>query len=79
MSLNVTQWAIIEELRKHPDGIQRDILAKNINIKRSTVFDNLIKLERNNYVYKMEEDRTTIGRPRVYWYINYDAFEIVEE
>jgi len=56
------------EIIKDKD-LTRDEISSSLNKPRSTIYDNLEKLEENNMVmrYSLPENCVGKGRPPVYW------------
>lgn len=71
--LTIIQWRIVKMLEKHPNGLTRGhydekgSLTRLLNKKRTTIYDNLIKLERKGIVKRYTINDGTEGRPKVYW------------
>lgn len=61
------QEKIIEELRKHPESIPRDILSVLMGVPRTTLHDNLKVLEKKGKVERYSFNNHERGRPVVYW------------
>ena len=74
--LNQIEKKILYELSKGI-ALYRDILAKNINIPRTTIYDNLEKLKEKHYVYNYSIHKNNVGRPKVYWYIYPKILKII--
>jgi predicted ArsR family transcriptional regulator len=49
--------------------VSRGRLADVLNIPRSTIYDNLVILEREGRLQKKELPRTKVGRPKSLWYL----------
>ncbi len=43
---------------------------KKLNKARTTIFDNLSKLQRNNIVSKFARNNGERGRPQIFWKLN---------
>ena len=70
--LTPIQFRIVKLLEKHPKGLirgqnyERGSLMKHLNKARTTIYDNLVKLQELDIVefYTKNEGN---GRPKVYW------------
>lgn len=60
------QDRILEVLSKHGDCIRKD-LVKIINHPRTTIYDNLLKLQKRKLIEKYTMNNGKRGRPIVYW------------
>lgn len=63
------QHNIIIELYKNGPLTRRD-LVKKLNKARTTIFDNLSKLQSNNIVSKFARNNGERGRPQIFWKLN---------
>ena len=72
---NLREWAsplihnIIIELWKN-GPMNRKQLVSNLKKPRTTIFDNLITLQKNNIVSKYARNNNKRGRPVIYWRLN---------
>ena len=70
--LSTIQQSILEELEKHPGGLIRGqkseegSLMKILNMARTTLHDNLVKLQKLKHVEKYSKHDGQ-GRPLIYW------------
>lgn len=71
--LTPIQFRIIKTLEKHPKGLFRGLnnesgsLMKLLGNSRTTIYDNLVKLEKKNLVEKYSKNEGNRGRPKEYW------------
>jgi len=71
--LTVLQWLIVETLKKHPNGLirgqnyEKGSLMKLLKKPRTTVYDNLKKLEKHGIVERITKNDGSKGRPLRYW------------
>ncbi len=68
--LSPIQYKILEVLWEHEDLTRAD-LVKLLNTPRTTVYDNLVKLEKMGFIKNFTRDTGIKGRPKVYWALNY--------
>ena len=72
---NEIQVGIFLTLYEYPKGLSRDKIAEKLDIPRTTIYDNIIKIlakNVNNIPYiKVYTNKITLlrGRPKVYYYI----------
>ncbi len=71
--LTPIQTIIFSEL-SHGKSLTRGDLVKKCDSKRTTIYDNLVKLQKKKLVLKFvkraeDNERPIWGRPIVYWYI----------
>ncbi len=69
--LTPIQVRIFNEL-SHGKSLSREVLVNTLNTPRTTIYDNLIKLQNKKLVLKFSKkntDRPVWGRPLVLWYI----------
>ena len=45
----------------------RNILVKRLSVPRTTIYDNLLKLQKRNLIEKFTRNNGCRGRPLVYW------------
>lgn len=57
---------LVKVLSKH-GALTRDELVKSLKVPRTTIYDNLVKLIKQNKVAVEQEEANGIGRPRVYF------------
>lgn len=71
MNLSESKIKILETLAI-VGARSRDTIAKFTRIPRTTVYDNLIQLERRGYVksYYKKVEKHEVGRPRTMWEID---------
>ncbi len=60
---------LIKTLKNNGPLTRRELVSK-LNIPRTTVYDNLIKLQKENIVKKFSRNNGKKGRPKIYWEIN---------
>jgi len=65
--LSPIQLRLVEFLKKGPAC--RKTLVKELNTPRTTIYDNLIKLQKRKLVKKYRDNNGERGRPLVYWRI----------
>lgn len=71
--LTPLQWRIVKMLEKYPKGLTRGLynergsLMKRLNKARTTIYDNLVKLQRMGIVENYTRNDGTEGRPKKYW------------
>lgn len=71
--LTPIQFKIIKTLEKHPKGLIRGLhdekgsLMKCLGVARTTLYDNLYKLERMDLVEKYSKNDGNRGRPKEFW------------
>lgn len=63
--LTPTQIKLLHIIRKK--DLTRKEIRKKTGFKRTTIFDNLAKLQKIKVVGKYSVNRGNRGRPRVYW------------
>ena len=59
------QLRLIEILQNGPAS--RETLVKKLNTPRTTIYDNLLKLQKRKLVEKFRDNNGERGRPLVYW------------
>ncbi|MCP6718700.1 MAG: hypothetical protein KJI71_00525 [Patescibacteria group bacterium] len=64
--MSPVQYNILKFLKKYGAQTRRQ-LVKNLRAPRTTVYDNLIKLQKKKYVEKFSRNDGNRGRPLVYW------------
>lgn len=64
--LSPTQIKIIKELRQD-NALTRKEFVDRLNTPRTTIFDNLLKLQKRRIVEKFIKNNGTHGRPHTYW------------
>ena len=64
--LSPTQSRLIKYLNKNGPTIRRD-LVKILNTPRTTIYDNLFKLQKRKVVEKFTKNNGKWGRPLVFW------------
>jgi len=57
------------EILKNSGPLTRKMLVKELNTPRTTIYDNLIKLQKRKIVTKFRDNNGERGRPLVYWRI----------
>jgi len=67
-SMTLIQQTIFTELSYGKSLTRRDLVAK-INTPRTTIYDNLLKLQDKKLVKKFSINNGTRGRPVVLWFI----------
>lgn len=67
---NIKQCKIFFLLINKEFGLMRSSIQEILLIPRTTIYDNLEKLMRKNYVQYYTKKTSKIGRPSVYFYIN---------
>ncbi|MBY8982887.1 MAG: hypothetical protein KGD57_08055 [Candidatus Lokiarchaeota archaeon] len=55
------------KLLKNGRSLTRKEIVNQLNTPRTTVFDNLAKLQKRRVVEKFSRNNGTRGRPKVYW------------
>lgn len=71
--LSPIQFRIIKTLEEHPNGLirgqnyERGSLMKRLNKARTTIYDNLVKLQKLGIVVKYSKNPGTRGRPLKFW------------
>ena len=55
------------KLLKNGRPLTRKEIVNQLNTPRTTVFDNLAKLQKRRVVEKFSRNNGTRGRPKVYW------------
>ncbi len=65
-SLSPLQYQITKILENN-DPMTRNEIVKDLKSALTTVYDNLIRLERMNILQKFNKRNGMIGRPLVYW------------
>jgi len=63
-----TIYGIITELLKN-GSMSRKQLCRNLDKPRTTVFDNLNRLQKRNIVSKFAKNNGDKGRPQIFWKI----------
>ncbi len=63
--LTPIQLRLIEILQNGPAS--RKTLVKELNTPRTTIYDNLLKLQKRKVVEKFGDNNGERGRPLVYW------------
>lgn len=66
--LSAIQTEILEYLRKNGHVIRRS-MVRDMNHPRTTLYDNLLKLQKMKLVEKYSRSDGDRGRPLVYWKI----------
>jgi len=67
--LTPIQFRLIEVL-KNNGPLTRKTLVKELNTPRTTIYDNLLKLQKRKIIEKFGDNNGERGRPLVYWKIN---------
>lgn len=62
------QYRLIEALQKFGPS-NRAFLVKELNTPRTTIYDNLLKLQKRKLIEKSRDNNGERGRPLVYWQI----------
>lgn len=65
--LSPIQLKLIEILRNGPAS--RKTLVETLNTPRTTIYDNLLKLQKRKIVEKSRDNNGERGRPKIYWKI----------
>lgn len=71
--LTPIQWRIVKMLEKYPKGLtrghynERGSLMKRLNKARTTIYNNLEKLQEIGIVENYTINDGTEGRPKTYW------------
>lgn len=69
-SITPLQYNILKLLDKH-EALTRKQMVEMLITPRTTIYDNLVKLEKKKYVEKFSrKENNTKGRALVYWKIN---------
>jgi predicted transcriptional regulator len=63
--LTPIQIRLIEFLQNGP--VCRKTLVKELNTPRTTIYDNLLKLQKRKFIEKFGANNGERGRPLVYW------------
>lgn len=63
------QHNIVSELHKNGPLTRRD-LVKKLEKARTTIYDNLLKLQKINVITKFARNNGERGRPRIFWKLN---------
>lgn len=66
-SLSPLQCVIIDVLKQ--DSMTRKEIEKELNTPRTTIYDNLIKLQKHEIIEKSTRNTGQIGQPKIYWSI----------
>ena len=66
-NLSPLQCIIIDVLKRGSNT--RKELEKELNTPRTTIYDNLIKLQKHEIIEKSTRNTGQIGRPKIYWSI----------
>lgn len=64
--LTPIQYKLIEVLQKFGPS-NRAFLVKELNTPRTTIYDNLLKLQKRKLIEKARDNNGERGRPKVYW------------
>jgi predicted ArsR family transcriptional regulator len=67
--LSPIQFNLIKTLKDVGPLTRRD-LVKQLETPRTTIYDNLVKLQKKKIIEKFSRNDGKRGRPRVYWKIN---------
>ena len=62
------QHNLLKTLEKTGPSTRKD-LVKHLNTARTTIFDNLVKLQKKKRIEKFSRNKGNRGRPYVYWRI----------
>lgn len=62
------QYNLIKIL-KNNGPLTRKELVNQLNTPRTTIYDNLVKLQKENVVKKFSRNNGKRGRPKIYWKI----------
>jgi len=62
------QYNLIKIL-KNNGPLTRKELVNQLNTPRTTIYDNLVKLQKENVVKKFSRNNGKRGRPKIYWEI----------
>lgn len=65
--MNIIQKRIFEIIAIKIGGANRDEICDMTSMPRTTVYDNLVKLEKMKFVEKYSKSNGMRGRPIVYW------------
>lgn len=66
-------YDVLVYLAGFPEGLTRAQLVKHFKLKRSTMYDALVRLEGEHLILRIPEPRNIRGRPRQYWKVNTDV------
>ena len=66
--LTFTQLKIFEVL-SHGKSMTKDVLSEESNIPRTTVYENLVKLQSRKLVRNFKRNNGKLGRSLVLWYV----------
>ncbi len=66
--LSPIQYNLIKALKKIGPLTRRD-LVKKLMTPRTTIYDNLVKLQRKKVIEKFSKNEGKKGRPKVFWKI----------
>ena len=69
-SLTPIQYRLIKVLRNGPAS--RKTLVNKLNAPRTTIYDNLLKLQKRKLIEKFRYNSGMRGRPFVYWRLQGD-------
>lgn len=64
--LTPIQSNLINKLRNNGPSTRRD-LVKILNSPRTTIYDNLLKLQKRKFIEKFTRNNGMRGRPLVFW------------
>lgn len=59
----------IFELLGNKGPMHRKALVKELNTPRTTIYDNLLKLQKRKFIEKFGDNNGERGRPKIYWKI----------
>ncbi len=63
------QYNLIKTLKNNGPLTRRELVNK-LNTPRTTIYDNLVKLLKENVIKKFSRNNGKRGRPKIYWEIN---------
>jgi predicted ArsR family transcriptional regulator len=62
------QYNLIKTLKNNGPLTRRE-LVNQLNTPRTTIYDNLVKLQKENIVKKFSRNNGKRGRPKIFWEI----------
>ncbi|MHA1782271.1 MAG: helix-turn-helix domain-containing protein [Promethearchaeota archaeon] len=65
-NLTPLQYRLIKILKEYGPSTRRE-LVKHLNIPRTTIYDNLLKLQKRKMLEKFTRNNGRRGRPLVFW------------
>jgi DNA-binding MarR family transcriptional regulator len=67
LDISFIQYKIWLFLKYNPNGLTRKQLVEKTELPRTTIYDNLEKLENKGYVKRESRNNCKVGRSKVYW------------